>query len=863
MYMNSCKRITIGILAHVDAGKTTLSESLLYLCGAIRQAGRVDHKDTFLDTAELERERGITIFSKQAELTCGDTEVILLDTPGHVDFSAEMERVLSVLDYAVLVVSGREGVQGHTVTLWKLLETYNIPTFIWVNKMDMDGAYPDTILDDLRENLSENITRRDDYEQIAMCEAGLLDEYIENDRIDDTSIAEAIRRRSFCPVFFGSALKMDGVDELIKAIDELTIEEPSKVDFGAKVFKITRDAKGERLTHMKLTGGSLSVRENIEQIGEKVSQIRIYSGDKFRTVETAETGRIVQVTGLNGTWAGQGLGCEADAHEAVLEPVLSYGIILPEGVNVSEFLTKLRTIEEEDPMLSVQWSEQLQEVQLRLMGEVQLDIIRTQIRERTGVSCEFTDGRIAYRETVTDSVYGYGHFEPLRHYAEVALRIDPLPKGSGVEFATEADEDSFDLNWQRLVLTHFAEKEHIGTLAGFPITDVRLVLLDGRAHKKHTEGGDFRQATYRGIRQALRTAAAEGKAELLEPWYEFSLSVPSEFIGRAMTDVRRMSGEFEPPVTSVAGISKLNGRAPVSEMRSYAKELAAFTKGYGTIALRSAGYDVCHNSAEVISEIGYDADRDIENTADSVFCSHGAGVNVAWDEVPLYVHIEPVKNKPAAAEAPTGSRVAGSQNNKSEDETLKEIFERTYGPEKKKSGGAAFVRPTKNVKPTKPFELLPEYILVDGYNVIFAWEELRELAKSNIDSAREALIEILCNYRGTIDSEIIVVFDAYRVSGGERRNEMQRNIRVVYTGEAESADAFIERETFEIKKQKYRVRVVTKDVAEQIIVMSNNATAVSPEAFRREIDSAEEATREWLEDYKMKLRLRSRNTIEL
>lgn len=867
--MTSNKRITLGILAHVDAGKTTLSESLLYSCGAIRKLGRVDNRDVFLDTDNMEKQRGITIFSKQAELDFPDTKVTLLDTPGHVDLSAEMERTLSVLDYAILVISGRDGVQGHTITLWKLLSDYNIPTFIFVNKMDMDGAIKEVILDELREKLSENIAERGDSEQIALCDNNLLDEYLETEKIDDSSITRAIKARAYFPVFFGSALRQQGVDVLIKGIDELSIGCDGKAvpdeDFGAIVYKITRDAKGDRLTHLKITSGNLSVRDEILDNGDKVSQIRLYSGEKYSTINTATSGMIVSVTGLSGTYAGQGLGTEEDLSSSKLTPVLTYGLIFDSRVNTSEFLAKLREIEEEDPMLRINWDEESKSIQIRIMGDVQLEVMSQLIKDRTGVEVSFTEDSIAYLETIDKSVYGYGHYEPLRHYAEVCIRLDPLPRGSGIEFATEADEDYFDRNWQRLVLTHFAEKSHIGALAGFPITDVRLVLVDGRAHNKHTEGGDFRQATYRAIRQALRTAAANGDAILLEPFYEFNLEVPSELIGRAMADVRRMSGEHDNPVTRADGVSVLNGVAPVQEMRGYQRELASYTKGYGVISLRTLGYRECHNSDEVVKHRGYDADRDLLNTADSIFCSHGAGVNIPWDEVPIYAHLPRYDIEAQKVGEVTSETSASDRRKSSADEAdLKRIFEMTYGPEKEKKGGAAYIRPTKrDVTPTKPFELIKEFILVDGYNVIFAWDELKALAKENIDSAREALIEILCNYKGTIDSEIIVVFDAYRVRGGERSTIKQENIWVVYTGEAESADTYIEKTTFEIKKHRYRTRVVTSDVAEQIIIMNNNATAVSPLTFKKEIDAAEEQVRKWLDEYKMKQQLRTRNRIEL
>ena len=870
MYMNSTKRITLGIYAHVDSGKTTLSEALLYKCGAIRQLGRVDHRDSYLDSDAMERTRGITIYSKQAELGIGGTEAVLLDTPGHVDFSAEMERTLSVLDYAVLIVDGKEGVQGHTLTLWRLLEKRGVPVFIWVNKMDMDGADRETVIEDIKKNLSENACPLDDAEGIAMCDGELLDEYLETETVSETSIRRAVSERKYYPILLGSALKLDGVDELIRALDVLT-EAPCYGDeLAARVFKITRDARGERLTHLKITGGRLAVRESIEGCQGKVSQIRIYSGEKFRTADAAEAGMVCQVTGLEGTYAGQGLGAETSSHESELEAVLTYGIITPEGVNVHEFMSELRQLEEEVPELRVEWSEQAAQAEIRLMGDVQLEIIKDLIASRTGVQCDFTEGSIAYKETITEGVYGYGHFEPLRHYAEVKLYLEPLPEGSGIEIATISDEDDFDRGYQSAVLSALASARHIGPLGGYPVTDIRIILVAGKAHLKHTEGGDLRQASLRAVRQALRTAAGRGRAVLLEPWCEYRMSMPAEHLGRAMADIRRMSGVSSPPETGQDGISVLTGRAPVSEIRGYGRELATYTRGYGRLSLRQAGYSPCHNEEAVIDSAAYDADRDLENTADSIFCYHGAGVNINWKDVPEYAHLgtedvfaRRTESEDGAAGLQVRAACRGGGSGASEEE-LKRIFEMTYGPERVRQPKDSFVRPTtREVTPTKPQPVIPEYLLVDGYNIIFAWEELRELGRENIDSAREALIDLLCEYRSQASSEIIVVFDAYRVKGGTRRMEERSNIHVIYTGEAESADTFIERATYETSRRKYRVRVATSDVAEQIIVLSNNAEVVKPDQLKREVEAAKDSMRKWLEDYKLKLRLRTRNTMDI
>lgn len=898
------RKLTIGILAHVDAGKTTLSEAVLYKTGAIRKMGRVDHQDAFLDSDAQEKQRGITIFSGQAEFTlpapngsnaCA-TDVILLDTPGHVDFSAEMERTLQVLDYAVLVISGKDGVQGHTATLWKLLKRYSIPTFVFVNKMDLDGTNRMASMTDLQMHLSTgcmdfSCKTNTDPEEMAMCDENLLEEFLETGTITNASLAKAIQARHIFPCYFGSALKNDGVDELLEGLAELTIGygEESAAPLRTRTFRITRDKQGDRLTHMKILSGTLRVRDTIvtggdansaagqETTEEKINQIRIYNGDKYRTVDEAGPGSIVAVTGPAGT--------QIDGNQA-LEAVMTYSVILPEGVNVHDTYTKLKQLEEEDPQLHITWNEQLQEIQLRLMGKVQLEILQTIIKERFGVDATFSDGRIAYKETISKPVYGAGHYEPLRHYAEVHLKLEPLPTGSGMKFGSEVSEDVLDRNWQRLIMTHLLEREHTGTLTGSPITDMKITIAAGRAHDKHTEGGDFRQATYRAIRQGLRKSLAEGNVILLEPWYEFELEVPQEMIGRAMADIQRMGGSFDAPETAdrqAAGTAILRGKAPVSEMKDYVTEVASYTKGYGHLNCTLAGYEPCHNQDEVVSQIEYDPDRDTANPADSIFCEHGAGHNIQWDKADEMMHVTPQSQRTDEQDQQTSSQRTSTSAGLPLDDDLERIFDRTFrkNEDKKRNIEArefdselerrrkeAERRRRANEAAKKREEMkLPEFLLVDGYNIIFAWDELKELAKVNIDAAREALIEILNNYQGFRKCSVIAVFDAYKVKGGQRHFEKNGDVTVVYTKEAETADTYIERTTYELSgkgnagDRKYRVRVATSDRLEQMIIMGNNASRVSATDFKKEVEQVNAEIAEFIRQLTRRNRMENPNRL--
>lgn len=857
------KQLVVGILAHVDAGKTTLSEAMLYIAGAIRSLGRVDHRDAFLDTDSQERARGITIFSKQAEFRFEDMRVQLLDTPGHVDFSTEMERTLQVLDYAFLVISGKDGVQGHTATLWKLLKKYEIPTFLFINKMDLEGTDKEALMENLKLKLSDGCIDFSDIEaaaeEIAMCDEALLDEFLETGSIDKEKLPEEIRRRKIFPCFFGSALKLTGVEEFLKGVCEYTMAAEYEKGFGARVYKITRDNQGNRLTHMKITGGSLQVRDEFDE--EKINQIRIYSGSKFQTKDQVNAGEICAVTGLTKTFAGQGLGCEKAKQDAMLKPVLIYGVVLPPEQDVHQAYLRLRQLEEEDPELHIVWNQQLKEIQIQLMGEVQLEILQTVIKERFGMEVSFTAGRISYKETIKAPVTGAGHFEPLRHYAEVHLLLEPGRPGTGMVFDSSCSQDTLDLNWQRLIMTHLMEREHPGVLTGSPITDMKITILNGKAHLKHTEGGDFRQATYRAIRQGLRKA----ETVLLEPWYEYRLEVPTEMIGRAMADIQKMGGSFGTPQT-MNDISVLEGKAPVSEMKDYPLEVTSYTKGHGRLICNVCGYEPCHNQEDAVAAVGYDPDRDIENPADSVFCEHGAGFNVKWDEADEHMHVsngyiqDNGELRPAAAVSRTASRYTGTL---AEDKELDRIFERTFrkSEEKKMVPKKRIESKTKVYRPVVR-EVLPEYLLVDGYNIIFAWDELKELAKVNIDGAREALIEVLNNYQGYKKCNIIAVFDAYKVKGGVRREERHGNIDVVFTKEAETADTYIERTTHEMKG-KYQVRVATSDRLEQMIIMGNDAFKVSAKEFKAEIEHANAEISAFLEEYNRRARMNNRNTIRI
>jgi len=846
------KKISIGILAHVDAGKTTLSEAMLYTSGATRKLGRVDHKDAFLDTHTLERSRGITIFSKQAVMKIGDDEITLLDTPGHVDFSAEAERVLQVLDYAILLISGTDGVQSHTETLWYLLKSYHIPVFIFVNKMDISGIGKELLMAELERRLDGGcidfsgaeggIFTEEQAEAVSLRDEAIMSEYLENSVISAETVIKAINKRKIFPCFFGSALKMKGIDTFLNGLGFYTKEKQYGEEFAASVFKITEDEQGNRLTHLKVTGGSLKVKSLIN--GEKVNAVRIYSGTKFKTIDEAEAGTVCAVTGISSAYAGQGLGTAADSPLPLLEPLFSYKIILPEGLDVYTALQVLRRLEEEDPQLRIVWNEQLREIHLQLMGEIQLEVLKSVISERFGFEVGFGEGSIAYRETIAEPVEGIGHYEPLRHYAEVHLLMEPTERGSGLRFLSECREDKLDRNWQRLILTHLAEKKHIGVLTGSPITDMKITLIAGRAHLKHTEGGDFRQATYRAVRQGLMSA----ESVLLEPWYRFSIKVPTECIGRVMTDLQRFDAEFSHPEQNM-NETTIEGSAPAAAMRGYQSEVVAFTKGKGRMSCIPDGYRPCRNTEDVIAERGYNAESDIDNPADSVFCSHGAGYAVKWYEVPNYAHINTglSDTEEVAAEKPQ-KLVNEFREQKATDKELMAIFERTYGKIKRDERSAMRTERKKEAKPYKgtPLPTGPEYLLVDGYNIIFAWDKLKKLAEDNLDLARNELINILCNYQGFKRCELIVVFDAYKVKGNKGEVEQVGGISVVYTKEAETADMYIEKATRKLGGN-HRVRVATSDRLEQLIILGGGAQRVSASEFRAEVDETEKAIRSYLE----------------
>ena len=891
------KKLVIGILAHVDAGKTTLSEELLYLCGEIRKIGRVDHGDAFLDTYELEKERGITIFSKQALLKTENMEVTLLDTPGHVDFSAEMERTLQVLDYAILVINGMDGVQSHTMTLWRLLERYQIPTFLFVNKMDQQGTDHDALLNDLKQHLHENCvdfgrTQDTDYgmyeltpeqlENIAVCEEDLLETYLETDIVEDRDIVRLIVQRKIFPCYFGSALKEKGVKDFWNGVQKYTAEPKRPTEFGAKVFKIARDEQGNRLTYMKITGGSLKVKTLLSSNSngqslpgrkaeeaaweEKADQIRLYSGAKYELTSEAEAGTVCAVTGLTRTYPGEGLGIEQESELPILEPVLNYQIILPDDCDPHQMLQKLRQLEEEEPQLHILWDSQFSEIHAQLMGEVQIEILKKLIWDRFHVAVEFGAGSIVYKETVAEPVEGVGHFEPLRHYAEVHLLIEPGEPGSGCQFFTACSEDVLARNWQRLILTHLEEKEHIGVLTGSPLTDVQITILTGRAHAKHTEGGDFRQATYRAVRQGLRKA----RNILLEPYYEFRLEVPAEMIGRAMADVQKMQGTFDAP--EVEGETAiLKGTAAVAQMRDYQKEVVSYTHGTGKLFCSLKGYAPCKNQDEVVQNIGYDPEADLENPTGSVFCAHGAGFVVPWDQVEAYMHlqsgvdmdeldseswyedVESAQNPGTVVDNANISRNISGKNGKfsysgsyEEEEELQAIFERTFGPMKRDR--TAFQKktvhsstPATRYRAGKPRQ--EEYLLVDGYNIIFSWEELNELAKENIHAACDKLMDILSNYQGYRKCTLILVFDAYKVEGHVEEIITYHNIYVVYTKEAETADQYIEKTVHRIGRQ-YQVTVATSDGLEQVIIMGQGAHRISAQGLKKEIEDTEKTARE-------------------
>ena len=855
------ENIVMGILAHVDAGKTTLSEGMLYLSGTVRKLGRVDHKDAFLDTYSLERDRGITIFSKQAVFSLGNRRINLLDTPGHVDFSAEMERTLQVLDYAVLVISGADGVQGHTETLWKLLKLYEIPTFIFINKMDQPGTDRESLLTELKERLDEGCIvfgkgkNVESLEEIAMTDEAVLDYFMEHETVRNEDICRLIRERKIFPCYFGSALKLDGVQELLAGFEEYMKPFDGKKEFGARVFKISRDDKGERLTFLKVTGGKLVVKMPINK-EEKINQIRIYSGAKYEAVNEVEAGGVCAVTGLSSSYIGQGLGVEKGTAAPFLEPVLTYQMILPEGADTTKVLRELKQLEEEEPLLNIVWNPALEEIHVQLMGEVQTEILKTMIAERFHLDVEFGTGKIVYKETIKSPVVGVGHYEPLRHYAEVHLKMEPLEAGSGLIFDTDCSEDVLDRNWQRLILTHLQEREHPGVLTGAPITDMKITIVAGRAHLKHTEGGDFRQATYRAVRQGLKSA----ESVLLEPWYSFVLEVPSEQVGRAMSDIGQMNGSFEgPEAEDKQGMVRLTGTAPASEMRDYQREVWAYTKGRGRITLTLKGYEPCHNAEEVIEEIGYDSERDVDNPTGSVFCAHGAGFLVKWDEVPEYMHIKEdfLAEKPGIEQDEMMAVQMGNHCNYSggysssydDDPELLTIMEREFGSKQEERDRYSSYRkqtvstPVRHTTVIKENEPKKEYLLVDGYNIIFAWEELNELAKASIDAARNKLMDILSNYQGFSGCTLILVFDAYKVKGNQGEVQKYHNIYVVYTKEAETADQYIEKTTHEIGR-KYKVTVATSDALEQVIVMGQGAYRISARDFYEEVERTEKQIRE-------------------
>lgn len=848
------KRLVVGMLAHVDAGKTTLSEGLLYTAGALRRLGRVDHGDAFLDTHGLERERGITIFAKQAILQVGDARLTLMDTPGHVDFSAEMERALQVLDYAVLVISGSDGVQSHTETLWGLLERYGVPVFLFVNKMDLATASRPALLKELRQRLGSGCTdfslpRPALEEEAAMCSEALMEAYLETGSLSDAGIAKAIQSRKLFPVYFGSALKLEGIQDLLQGLLRDTRQPSYGEAFGARVYKVTYEA-GVRLTWMKITGGTLRAKAMLsnrsaatapDQVWEeKADQLRLYDGAKYTPIPQAEAGTLCAVTGLTRTRPGQGLGAEMDDKPPLLEPVITYRLLFPPETNLYDTYGKLKQLQEEDPQLHLSWDEANREIHAQLMGEVHKEVLERLIAQRYGLQVAFGPGAILYKETILQPVEGIGHYEPLRHFAHVHLRLEPGPPGSGVVLDTQCSEDVLARNWQRLILTHLAEKQHLGVLTGSPITDVRITLLDGKAHLKHTEGGDFRQATYRAVRQGLMQASSI----LLEPYYRFRLALPEDSVGKAMADLQRMDCEFQ-PLPQEGGNTLLAGSGPVAALGDYARQVAAYTRGRGKLSLVPDGYRPCKHEQAIIAEKGYDPERDLENTPDSVFCSHGAGITVKWDQVPARCGAaQPRRQGPEAAGTGQAPR-----KGKDEEAELAAIFQRTYGPVKDRTfllrpkPGASVLDTEAMLQATDPAE---SYLLVDGYNIIYAWEDLRALAREGLHIAREALIRLLMDYQGYRQCNLILVFDAYKVTGGEERVEKQGGIYLVYTREAEIADVYIERVAAKLGPNR-QVRVATSDGLEQLIVLGKGALRVPAGAFRKEVDQSIGEVRAFLE----------------
>ncbi len=833
----SDNNIVLGILAHVDAGKTTLSEAMLYLSGKLKKLGRVDHRDSFLDNNSLERARGITIFSKQAVMPLGEMTVTLLDTPGHVDFSAEAERSLQVLDYAVLVISGTDGVQAHTETLWKLLERYNVPVLIFVTKMDLPGCDRQEIMDGLRTRLSERCVDFSAeggalFESAAMCSEEAMDEYIETGSIGAERLRDMLRRREIFPCCFGSGLRTEGVAEFLNTLELYARPGDYSEDFSARVYKIARDAQGNRMTFMKVTGGALRVRSLMKYADrdgnafeEKISQLRIYSGAKYDTAETVLPGQICAALGLTETYPGQGLGAAGDFAEPLLEPVMSYRVILPPQSDPAVLLPKLMQLDQEDPQLHIVWNERTREISVQLMGRVQAEIFRSLVKERFDTDITLDTGRIMYRETIKDTVEGVGHFEPLRHYAEVHLLLEPLPRGSGIELSSSCPEDELDRSWQRLILTHLAEKQHIGVLTGSPVTDIRFTLAAGRAHIKHTEGGDFRQATYRAVRQGLMQA----ESVLLEPWYSFVLEVPAEQIGRAISDVRAMNGEIDSP-EDAGGMMRLEGAAPVAGMNEYMQELLAYTHGRGRLSLTPGGYRPCREQQKMVDAIGYEPERDTDNPADSVFCSHGAGVNIPWDQVKDYMHLESCLKPPVEETAPIAA--PRYRNLSIDDRELEAIMEREFGKIKRPQYSARQV----NAAASKPaFEKKPEFIIVDGYNLIFAWDELKKLAADRLELARGRLMDMLSNYCGFTKAKLVLVFDGFRTPGNPGSREDYHNINVAFTKDGETGDAYIERLADEIGKN-YSVRVVTSDNLIRLSALRSGVLRCSSGEFKNEVE---------------------------
>ncbi len=855
------KRLVIGILAHVDSGKTTLSEGMLYSSGDIRKLGRVDHKTSFLDTYSLEKERGITIFSKQAVLHLDDAEITLLDTPGHIDFSAETERTLQVLDYAVLVINGSDGVQNHTRTLWKLLERYNVPVFVFINKMDLPGTDREVLLTEMKLKLSDcccdfdiDNTSDEFYEETASHDEKLMQEFFDNNKVSHEGIIRCIRERKIFPCFFGSALKLDGVENFLKKLNEYTVQDELKEDFSAKVFKISEDDQGNRLSYIKITGGRLKVKEQISN--QKINHIRVYSGTKFQAVETAVQGMVAAVTGLADSYPGQGLGSENDSPAALLEPVLTYKAQLSPEINIHEAVSAFRRLEAEEPKLHVIWNEQLKEIHIQVMGEMQLDIVKALMMERFHMEVEFVHGNVAYKETIAEAVEGVGHYEPLRHYAEVHLLLEPGEQGSGLVFETDCREEILDKNWQRLVMTHLNEKTHNGVLTGSPVTDMKITLVSGRAHLKHTEGGDFRQATYRAVRNGLRHA----QSILLEPYYDYILEIPSEYVGRAISDLTRMDCSFSPPEVN-GDISVITGTGPVAAVKDYHTELMGYTKGKGIFTCTPAGYKPCHNSEEVIEQMNYNCDSDVENSCDSVFCSHGAGFVVKWNEVGEYMHLPglPGLNYGKQTEkhedeksSSAGKTVSEFRKSVDSEKELMAIFEMAYGKqdnnEQKKSFKSKKDRERLQVTyKARPIPKGPEYLLVDGYNIIFSWRELKDISTSNLDLARSMLINTMCNYQGVYGCEVIVVFDAYKVKGSVREVEKVGNISVIYTKESETADMYIEKASHDLSR-KHRVRVATSDGMEQLIILGNGAFRISAAELYEEVKIADKRIQDYIRE---------------